>query len=67
VLTLARKPNILKAMTYLWYETIIAPGVSAERPQMARSESRRPVGGLSVLRRAYGRKHRNLRHARGEG
>ena len=26
VLTLARKPNILKAVTDLWYETIIAPG-----------------------------------------
>lgn len=27
VLTLARKPNILKAVTDLWYETIIAPGL----------------------------------------
>ena len=26
VLTLARRPNILKAVTDLWYETIIAPG-----------------------------------------
>ena len=27
VLTLARKPNILKAVTDLWSETIIAPGL----------------------------------------
>ena len=27
VLTLARRPNILRAVTDLWYQTIIAPGV----------------------------------------
>ena len=27
ILTLARRPNILKAVTDLWYQTIIEPGV----------------------------------------
>ena len=30
VLTLARRPTILKAVTALWYETIIAPGTVAK-------------------------------------